>query len=148
MSVGASSSSIAATRVAGPGDPRHDLIMLHGIYGRGRNWQAIARGLTEARPDYACWLGDLPFHGDSGRSAAGADVQGRAARVTAWLAAQGLTPRVILGHSYGGKVGLAMADHLRAQPLQLWVIDSTPEMKEPSGSAWTMLNIVRALPPR
>lgn len=146
MPVRASSPSIAATRVAASAATTHDLVMLHGIYGRGRNWQAIARGLVDARPEYSCWLVDLPHHGDSGPSAHGESVAGLAADVTDWLSAQGLTARVILGHSYGGKVTLAMADHLRAQPLQVWVIDSTPEAKPPSGSAWDMLRIVRAMP--
>ena len=28
------------------------LLMLHGIYGRGRNWLAVARALVARRPDY------------------------------------------------------------------------------------------------
>ena len=32
-------------------------------------------------------------------------------------------------------------------PLQVWIIDSTPETKPPGGSAWDMLGIVKALPP-
>lgn len=148
MSVGASSTSIAATRVAAADDTALNLVMLHGIYGRGRNWQAIARAIVEARPEYACWLVDLPYHGDSGPSAHGAGVQALAADVLDWLQAQSLQARVILGHSYGGKVGLAMAERMRDEPLQLWVIDSTPELKSPSGSAWDMLNIVRAMPQR
>jgi pimeloyl-ACP methyl ester carboxylesterase len=57
---------LSATRVAASNEPSKALVMLHGIYGRGRNWQAIARGVTTARPEYACWLIDLPHHGDSG----------------------------------------------------------------------------------
>jgi hypothetical protein len=30
----------------------------------------------------------------------------------------------------------------------VWVIDSTPEIKPPSGSAWTMLELIRRQPPR
>lgn len=122
--------------------------MLHGIYGRGRNWQAIARGVTTARPEYACWLVDLPHHGDSGPGAHGDTVWGLAADVENWLNAEGIVADAILGHSYGGKVALALAARVRAAALQVWVIDSTPEVKPPSGSAWNMLGIVRGLPDR
>lgn len=122
--------------------------MLHGIYGRGRNWQAIARAVAAARAEYACWLVDLPHHGESPPAVHGDTVRGLAADVIDWLADQSLTPTAILGHSYGGKVTLAIADHRRAQPLQSWVIDSTPEVKPPSGSAWTMLELIRRLPAR
>lgn len=138
--------SLAATRIAAAESPSHHLVMLHGIYGRGRNWQAIARSLTAARPDYVCWLVDLPHHGDSGPGAHEPGVRGFAADVDAWLQAQDFSTGVILGHSYGGKVALGIAERRPQARLQIWVIDSTPEVKPPSGSAWTMLEIIRRLP--
>lgn len=122
--------------------------MLHGIYGRGRNWQAVARALVAARPEYGCWLLDLPHHGDSGAATRGNTVAGIAEDVNDWVVAQGVSLAAMLGHSYGGKVALAVAAHERAEPLQVWVIDSTPEIKTPSGSAWTMLETLRRLPRR
>lgn len=124
---------------------RH-LLLLHGIYGRGRNWQPIARRVVEARPDYACWLVDLRHHGDSPRSGGPETVDGLAADVDQWLGDASIRPTATLGHSYGGKVVLALAARHRAQPLQTWVIDSTPEVKAPGGSAWEMLAVVRGLP--
>lgn len=138
---------LAVTRVGADDAPR-TIVMLHGIYGRGRNWQAIARALVAARSDYACVLIDLPHHGDS-RAGAGSDtVEGQAADVMAWLDAQSVVPDAILGHSFGGKVALAMARAWPDRPLQIWVIDSTPETREPSGSAWQMLQTIRGLPSR
>jgi esterase len=140
-------STLAATRLVA--DTAHKaMIMLHGIYGRGRNWQAIARAITAARPEYECWLVDLPHHGDSPAGSHGETVKGLAADVMDWMREQNITPAAILGHSYGGKVALAIAELLRERPLQIWVIDSTPEVKPPSGSAWTMLDLVRRLPER
>ena len=120
--------------------------MLHGIYGRGRNWAAIAKGLVESRPEYMCWLVDLPHHGDSAPGTHGNTVSGVAEDVAAWFDAEAISPDAILGHSFGGKVALAMAGHWRDRPLQLWVIDSTPESRTPSGSAWELLQAVRQLP--
>jgi esterase len=123
-------------------------VMLHGIYGRGRNWQGIAKALVAARPDYSCWLVDLPHHGDSGPGAHGDSVRGVAADVASWIGQGGFSPTAILGHSYGGKVTLALAAAAGPQVRQFWVIDSSPEVKPPSGSAWDMLQVVGRLPPR
>jgi pimeloyl-ACP methyl ester carboxylesterase len=139
---------LAASRIAAHDATTRTLIMLHGIYGRGRNWQTIARTVTSARPQYACWLVDLPHHGDSPAGSHGDTIAGLAADVRQWLDEQGLIATAVLGHSYGGKVALAMAEQLREHPLQVWVIDSTPEAKPPSGSAWGMLGAIRGLPSR
>jgi esterase len=139
---------LAATRVAAVGAPDRSLVMLHGIYGRGRNWQAIARAVVAARPEYGCWLVDLPYHGGSPPARHGDTVAGLAEDLREWLDAESVTPDAMLGHSYGGKIALAFAARHPAVRLQVWVIDSTPEIKPPSGSAWGMLEIVRRLPPR
>ena len=65
-----------------------------------------------------------------------------------WISSTAIAADAVLGHSYGGKVALAYAALKVQQPLQVWVIDSTPEIKPPSGSAWTMLELIRRLPPR
>jgi pimeloyl-ACP methyl ester carboxylesterase len=143
-----SSSFLATSRVAQQPQTTLDLVMLHGIYGRGRNWQAVARAVVEVRPDVACWLVDLPYHGASAPGRHGDTVDGLAQDVLDWARASQVPLRVVLGHSYGGKVALAMAERLRGVPLQVWVIDSTPDVKAPSGSAWEMLEVVRSLPDR
>jgi esterase len=139
---------LSHSRLADSDDASRQLLLLHGIYGRGRNWQAIARAVTRERPEYACWLIDLPHHGDSAAGRHGDTVEGLAADLDDWAAAEGLTPDAILGHSFGGKVALAFAGRRREHPLQLWAIDSTPDTGEPSGSAWDMLRAVRSLPDR
>jgi esterase len=139
---------IASSQITGADGATRHLLMLHGIYGRGRNWQRIARALVARRPEYSCWLVDLPHHGESGPGTHGETVEGLAADIVDWLKAKGLWPDAILGHSFGGKIALALARQAPSRPLQIWVIDSTPETKEPSGSAWTMLPVIRNLPPR
>ena len=139
--------ALATNRIGGDAADR-GLVMLHGIYGRGRNWQAIARAVAAARPEYACWLVDLPHHGDSAAGRYGDTVVGLAQDVTDWIRDERIAVAAVLGHSYGGKVALAIADAWRDRPLQVWVIDSTPEVKPPSGSAWGMLELIRRLPQR
>lgn len=138
--------SLVATSVPEQGGGTRHLILLHGIYARGRNWQAIARRVVDGRSDYTCWLVDLPHHGDSPRDSGVETLDDMAASVEAWLHAAGVTPDAVLGHSYGGKVALALAARLQGQPLQTWLIDSTPAARPPSGSAWKMLQVVGGLP--
>lgn len=139
--------SLATTRV-GAVEAQKTIVMLHGIYGRGRNWQAIAKALVARRPDYACLLVDLPHHGDSGPGSHGATVAGLAGDVLDGIAVAGVVPDAVLGHSFGGKVALAMAAAMTDRDLQVWVIDSTPATREPAGTAWSMLGLVRGLPQR
>jgi pimeloyl-ACP methyl ester carboxylesterase len=138
---------LTADRVGSTG-AAHTLVMLHGIYGRGRNWLTIARMLASARADYACWLVDLPHHGDSGAGRHGDTVTGLAGDVLDWMASAGIEPAAVLGHSFGGKVALAVAGEGRRTGLHVWVVDSTPAPTDPSGSAWDLLQTVRRLPAR
>lgn len=141
-----------ATPIAAEGrsDERWGMV-LHGIYGRGRNWASVARQAVARRPDWGFWLIDLRLHGDSPAMApphtiaAAADDVVQAARA---LAAERGPVRAVIGHSFGGKVALSMAAPLADDLDQIWIVDSTPEARVPDGSAWQMLALVRSLPPR
>lgn len=137
--------SLSTTQIGDPQAP-HALVMLHGIYGRGRNWQAIAKAVTAARRDYSCVLVDLPHHGDSPAGRHGDTVRGLAEDLDDWLTETALQPRVVLGHSFGGKVALALAERHPDWTLQTWVIDSTPAPREAGGSAYEMLQLIARLP--
>lgn len=139
-------SPMVARRVGAQTEHARQLLMLHGIYGRGRNWLAVARQLAERRPGWGIWLADLRHHGDAHRGPEGGTLDALAADIETWGHAQRVTPDAVLGHSFGGKVALAYAARQGRRPLQTWVIDSTPEARAPSGSAWDMLGIVRRLP--
>lgn len=139
-------SPMVARRVAAGTPGTRHLLMLHGIYGRGRNWLAVARTLVERRPDWCCWLADMRHHGDAHTAPETGTLTALAGDIDTWAAGEGVTPDAVLGHSFGGKVALAYAARAADRPLQTWVIDSTPEAKAPSGSAWDMLGIVRNLP--
>jgi pimeloyl-ACP methyl ester carboxylesterase len=132
------------------------VVLLHGIYGRGRNWAAIARGLAARRPEWASALVDLRLHGASPAfepphtvAACAADVRDRIAHADDWPA----PVDAVVGHSFGGKVALSLLADGAAppQPLslaQVWIVDSSPSAGEPAGTAWRMLGLVRALPQR
>ncbi len=124
--------------------PDQWLAVLHGIYGAGRNWGSVARSLVEARPEWGALLVDLRQHGDS----TGFEPPHTLERTAGDLDGLETSPiRAVLGHSFGGKIALIRG---RDDPAveQVWVVDSTPEAREPEGSAWQMLRVLRSLPAR
>lgn len=125
--------------------PEGWLAMLPGIFGAGRNWGSVARGLVERRPDWGVLLVDLRQHGGSQGFSGPHTIEAAASDLRA------LSPpgplRVVAGHSFGGKVALTYAREIVSIE-QVWVVDSTPEPGEPGGSAWSMLEILRRVSDR
>jgi pimeloyl-ACP methyl ester carboxylesterase len=138
---------LAHSRVAAAGrEPERWLLVLHGIFGAGRNWGTIARRLAEARPEWGAVLVDLRMHGQSRSFPGPHTIAASAADVDALVAHLDLHAAAVLGHSFGGKVALVYAGHHGAELRQAWVIDSTPAVREPSGTAWRMIEVVKSLP--
>lgn len=137
------------SRVTAPGvTPERWIFVLHGIYGRGRNWASIARRLADTRPEWGSVLVDLRHHGESMGFEGPHTLEESAADLGRLAAELGVAPAAVLGHSFGGKVALRFARDAPAGLRQVWVIDSTPETREPSGSAWGMIRIIRGMPDR
>ena len=138
---------LAHTRVAAAGrEPERWLLVLHGIYGAGRNWGSIARRLVDARPEWGALLVDLRNHGQSRGFAGPHTIAASAADVDRLVDALDLHAAAVLGHSFGGKVALMYAEHHGSELRQVWVIDSTPAIRAPEGTAWEMLQSVRSMP--
>jgi pimeloyl-ACP methyl ester carboxylesterase len=138
---------LAATIVDDPSAaPRQNLYFLHGIYGRGRNWAVIARRLRTVRADWCSVLVDLRGHGDSPTAAPPHTVAAAADDVAALSATLNLPIHALLGHSFGGKVALAYAATGAPRLREVWIVDATPASREPDGSAWRMLDVLRQHP--
>jgi pimeloyl-ACP methyl ester carboxylesterase len=138
---------LASSVVASSPPGRRAMYVLHGICGRGRNWAALARHLCVRRADWQAVLIDLRHHGQSPSFEPPHTVQACTGDVLSFEESSKTAPRAVLGHSFGGKVALAFAARTDVRPLQVWVIDSTPEARGPEGAAWDMLRIVRSLTP-
>ena len=140
---------LSHTLVTAPdAEPSRWLLVLHGIYGSGRNWATIARRLVQERPEWGAVLVDLRLHGGSLGFDAPHTLASAAADVDALIAGLGRPIEAILGHSFGGKVALVFAREHGDGLRQVWVIDSTLAVREPSGSAWRLIEAVRSLPER
>lgn len=137
------------TRVTASGaEPDRWILVLHGIYGTGRNWGSLMRRLVEERSGWGAMLVDLRLHGGSQGFNGPHTLAAAAGDVDALVERLDLHAAAVLGHSFGGKVALEYTGRHASELRQTWVIDSTLEVKEPSGSAWRVIEVVRSLPPR
>ena len=122
------------------------LVVLHGIYGSGRNWNTVARRIARERTDWGVLLVDLRQHGASRGFAPPHTLAAAAADVQRTIESTELPVRGVLGHSFGGKVALMHARDHGAGLATLWLVDATPEARSPWGSAWEMLAALRRVP--
>lgn len=122
------------------------MLVLHGIYGRGRNWTTISKRFVVERPDWAAVLVDLRHHGDSPAMTPPHTIDNAATDLANFEDATGLHAAAVVGHSFGGKVALAHAERGHDHLEQVWIVDSTPEARPPAGSAWGMMAAIRAMP--
>lgn len=145
--------------VAAEAAPGRWMYVLHGIYGAGRNWRTVARRLSDGRPDWGSVLVDLRLHGESTGFEGPHTLSACARDLRRLREATGHAPSALLGHSFGGKVVLKALGRpgggrapdgtgggSDAPVRQAWIVDSTPEAREPAGSAVRMLGAVRSMP--
>lgn len=131
---------------------RH-LFFLHGILGNRANWRGIARKAIDRREGLGAVLVDLRGHGDS-LEVPGPDTLEQAARDVAELARSlGVTIDGVVGHSFGGKVALAIADRYgRDRGMgELWIVDASPgarELERDAPETLGVLEMLRRAPPR
>ena len=88
--------------IVGDGPP---VIVLHGLFGAGRNWITVARALADK---YRFHLVDLRNHGGSPHTATMTYLD-MAADVRALLEHLGLDDFTLVGHSMGGKAAMTLA---------------------------------------
>ena len=92
-----------ATKLHGSEGGERPLLIVHGLFGSGRNWGVIARALSARRPVLTV---DMRNHGDSPRtdSHTYADMADDLAQM---IAAHGGRADVV-GHSMGGKAAMVL----------------------------------------
>jgi pimeloyl-ACP methyl ester carboxylesterase len=104
------------------------VVFVHGLFGQGKNWTTIAKGLADG---HRVTLIDLPNHGHSPWTDR-VDYLDMAEMVAAELEQFG-EPVTLVGHSMGGKVAMQLA--LRRPELlrALVVVDVAPVAYPPTG---------------
>ncbi|MEO1889644.1 MAG: alpha/beta fold hydrolase [Cycloclasticus sp.] len=104
------------------GDAGEPLIILHGLFGSGRNWQGVAKLLADR---YCVYPLDLRNHGSSTHADV-MDYPSMSADVASFMNQQGLPEATILGHSMGGKVAMQLAMSEPDKVSRLIVVDIAP----------------------
>ena len=121
------------------------LYYLHGVFGSGSNWRSVARRVAE-ETGVEGLLVDLRLHGDSIGFLPPHTIDACAGDVRA-LSSEGVAPpRAVLGHSFGGKVALALAERPPVSLRQLWIVDVDPAPGMPRGQADRVLGALRDHP--
>jgi pimeloyl-ACP methyl ester carboxylesterase len=108
-----------AARHLGEAGPR--VVFVHGLFGQGRNWTTIAKGLADR---HRVTLLDLPNHGHSPWTDR-VDYADMAGLLAAELESSG-EPVTLVGHSMGGKVAMTLALHRPELLRALVVVDIAP----------------------
>ena len=104
----------------GEGKP---LIILHGLFGSGDNWQSFARNL--AASNFSVYLVDLRNHGHSPH-ADKHNYKAMSEDVAEFIEQEKLREPIVLGHSMGGKVGMQLAISYPDILSKLMVVDMAP----------------------
>jgi len=107
------------TNDLGDGPPT---LILHGLFGRRRNWQAIQKRLAD---DTRIIAADLRNHGDSPWDDA-MTYEAMAEDLAALITKLDMGPIVVVGHSMGGKAAMALALSEPELVSGLMVIDIAP----------------------
>ncbi len=118
-----------AHSILGADEAEHTALVLHGALGSQQNWRGFARGMVRRFPRWRIVLADLRHHGDSHPAPPPNTLAACAEDVARLIDAVGGVNAVI-GHSMGGKVGLAYAagdgGPVASSVRQVWLLDSLP----------------------
>jgi len=101
---------------------RQTILILHGLFGSKRNWQSIARQLSEQCQVFTL---DLRNHGESGHHD-DMTYQVMADDVFQFISEHSLKDVSVVGHSMGGKVAMQMALQHPEIIKRLVIIDIAP----------------------
>ena len=104
------------------GENGPDFVVLHGLFGSGKNWRSFAGSLED---DFQVWTLDARNHGDSPH-ADSMNYQQMAEDVARFFAENELENVILLGHSMGGKTAMQLALQFPDRIAALIVVDIAP----------------------
>ena len=104
------------------GENGPDFVVLHGLFGSGKNWRSFAGSLED---DFQVWTLDARNHGASPH-ADSMSYQQMAEDVARFFAENELENVILLGHSMGGKTAMQLALQFPDRIAALIVVDIAP----------------------
>ena len=112
-------SALYSRKVGGNGV---DFVVLHGLFGSGKNWRSFAGSLEQ---NFQVWTLDARNHGDSPH-ADSMSYQEMAEDVVRFFTDNELENVILLGHSMGGKTAMRLALQFPDRIAALIVVDIAP----------------------
>lgn len=110
------------------------LLLLHGLASNARWWDLVGRELA---PAHRVVAPDLRGHGESDRPQAEYDFDTVVADLEEVVSALGITPLVVVGHSWGASVALAYAVAAPQETLGVVCVDGgATDLKPYFGPSW------------
>jgi len=131
-----------------PGPATRSFLFLHGILGSGSNLRSLARRVIARDPSWQAVLVDLRGHGRSPLPPPPHTLEACADDVAALAASLGAPARAILGHSFGGKVAMALGgrgDAVGSGLEHVVVVDSLPGARPGGRGSESVLAVLDAL---
>ena len=104
------------------GEKGINFVLLHGMFGSGKNWNTFASYFKE---NFRIWALDARNHGDSPHSGY-MDYYEMSEDVINFLNKNGIKKIILLGHSMGGKTAMHLALNYQERVLALIVVDIAP----------------------
>ena len=114
------------------GDDSHvegSVLILHGILGSAKNWRGFCRRFAKVQSGWHFILPDLRHHGESSGFDGPNTVQACVDDLLSLCRAEGFEPKVIIGHSFGGKVALELAAQATWSVESVWALDTPPGLR-------------------
>ena len=123
------------------GETGADFVVLHGLFGSGKNWRTFARSLED---NFQVWTLDARNHGDSPH----ADLmsyQEMAEDVVRFFDENELENVILLGHSMGGKTAMQIALQFPERVAALIVVDIAPVLYDNQHEQFKLIEAMREL---
>jgi pimeloyl-ACP methyl ester carboxylesterase len=100
----------------------HPLLLLHGFCESGEMWRYLADSLST---QYRVICPDLPGFGDSALTQPIQSLEQVAEQLEGWMQAEQIQNPIVLGHSLGGYVALALLERMGERILAIGLLHST-----------------------
>lgn len=108
-------------RVFGDIEQHAPAIFLHGIMGNQKNLAGFVQKFVTHNPSFSAITFDLRNHGAAKKNASPFTVEACADDIVANCVSLNIEPKIIVGHSFGGKVALSFAGKFLVA--QVWMLD-------------------------
>lgn len=126
--------------------PQRWAVFVHGILGTKQNLRSLGKALTARDYAWGALLVDLPHHGESRGFDALRTVSGCAEALRDHLAAIGVEKvDAVIGHSFGGKVALGLAQAMPGHVGDVFLLDSNPGVRADARGSETTLAVLSLL---